>query len=73
MGRLSQNLGATSSWNPHGLFRPVTGIAVPLLASLVLWNLEILFSGLETFNQLCAVEIPISQSYVFSAMNVAVF
>jgi hypothetical protein len=27
MCRLSRNLGASTSWNPQGLFRPVTGIA----------------------------------------------
>jgi hypothetical protein len=33
MCRLSWNLGATTSWSPQGLSRPVTGIAPPLGAS----------------------------------------
>jgi hypothetical protein len=31
MCRLSRNLGASTSWNPLGLSRPVRGIDLPLL------------------------------------------
>jgi hypothetical protein len=31
MSQLSRNLGASTSWNPQGLSRPVRGIALPLL------------------------------------------
>ena len=31
MCRLSLNLGASNSWNPQGLYRTVTGIALPSL------------------------------------------
>ena len=28
--RLSRNLGASNSWNPHGLSRPVQGLLYPI-------------------------------------------
>jgi hypothetical protein len=59
----SRNLGALTSWNPLGLFRPVMGTALPFLLCPIL---RIIASLLHLF---CSSNIPvhISDQIFFSA------
>jgi len=51
MCRLSRNIGALTSWNPVGLFRPVMGHFLHLVHLTTLFQLNILWGSL------CSVEL----------------
>jgi hypothetical protein len=48
MCRLSWNVGASTSWNPQGLFRPVTGLLYLYLSSILVFQMYNIWTHIWT-------------------------